>query len=125
MNENKILSINDYLKRIDNDKKLKLIEIRNLVKLNFPEAIETISFKMPAFKLNGKILIYFAAFKNHISIFPAPRTVNEFESELKNYKGGKGTIQFTDGQPIPVKLIEKILIFRAQTIINKNKKSNK
>lgn len=122
MNDSKNNSIDEYLKDFDDEKKQKLLIIRNIVKTKFPSSDELISYRMPAFKFNGKILIYFAAFKNHVSIFPAPRKVAEFEIELKNYKGGKGTIQFPDSLPLPVDLIERIVKYRADSIIEKSQK---
>ena len=74
--------------------------------------IEAISYQIPTFKLNGKNLIHFAAFKHHVGLYPAPREVDEFREELAAYKGGKGTVQFPLDQPIPYDLISRIVKFR-------------
>ena len=112
-------NIDEYLCVLDPLKQNRLLEIRNIVKNNYQDAVELISYKMPAFKLNGKILIYYAAFKNHISIVPAPRNIDEFDIELKNFKGGKGTIQFPDFLPLPTNLIERIVNYRAKRVFEK------
>ena len=83
-----------------------------------PEAEETISYQIPAFKLRGKALVYFAAFKNHISVYPAPRGAAAF-GELSGYKGGKGTVQFPLAKPIPFDLISNIVTFRAKEMLAK------
>ncbi|MCC6721668.1 MAG: DUF1801 domain-containing protein [Bacteroidia bacterium] len=122
MDKQKPNSIDEYLSKLKTDKIEKITLIRNIVKNTIPEASETISYEMPAFKYKNRILIYFAAFKNHISIFPAPRTAQEFADELKNYKGGKGTVQFQDSNPLPLHLIERIVKFHAAKIVAKQKK---
>jgi uncharacterized protein YdhG (YjbR/CyaY superfamily) len=76
---------------------------------------------MPAFKQNG-ILVYFAAFKDHIGFFPTSSGVSAFSKELAPYDTSKGTIRFPLDEPIPVNLIKKIVKFRAQENRNKKKK---
>lgn len=90
----------------------RLTKIRKLIRSKIPDAIETISYGVPAYKLNNKPVIYFAGYKNHISIYPAPREEKEFKNELSIYKGGKGTIQFPNDKPVPYELIERIVDFR-------------
>jgi uncharacterized protein YdhG (YjbR/CyaY superfamily) len=86
--------------------------IRQTIRKAAPDATEAISYQIPTFKLNGKNFIHFAAFKNHIGLYPAPRGVDEFEPELSAYKGGKGTVQFPLDKPIPYDLIKRIVKFR-------------
>ncbi|MCO6146792.1 iron chaperone [Flavobacterium sp. NRK1] len=74
-------------------------------------AEETISYGMPAFKLNGN-LVYFAAFKNHIGFYALPSGNKAFQKELSQYKTGKGSIQFPYSKPLPLDLITKIVKFR-------------
>jgi len=71
-----------------------------------------ISYQMPAFKSN-RVLIYFAGYQNHVSVYPAPRGVAEFRAELAQYDGGKGTVQFPLGQPVNFDLIARIVKYRA------------
>ncbi|WP_339653192.1 DUF1801 domain-containing protein [uncultured Maribacter sp.] len=86
--------------------------IRKLIKDVAPNADEHFAYGMPAYKLNKKPLVYFAAFKNHIGFYATPSGHSEFKNELSTYKQGKGSVQFPLDQPIPYKLIERIVRFR-------------
>ena len=83
--------------------------------------METISYQMPTFKLNGKGLVYFAAFKNHIGFYPIPSGIQAFERELSPYKQGKGSVQFPIGQSVPYDLVTKIVRFRVKETLGKVK----
>jgi len=104
-------TIDKYISTFPKDVQKKLESIRQTIKKSAPGAEETISYQIPAFKLNGP-LIYFAGFKNHVSIYPAPRGDAEFKKELSEYKGGKGTVQFPLDKPIPLSLIGRIVKYR-------------
>ncbi len=88
-----------------------LTQVRRTIRKAAPEAKETISYRIPAYTLNGP-LIYFAAFPDHISLYPAPRGAAEFKQELAAYKGGKGTVQFPLDKPLPLGLITRIVKYR-------------
>jgi uncharacterized protein YdhG (YjbR/CyaY superfamily) len=90
-----------------------LEELRNTIKNAAPEAEELISYKMPAYKYHG-ILVYFAAYKNHIGFYATPTGHREFEKDLAPYKQGKGSVQFPLNKPLPWPLITKIVKFRAK-----------
>ena len=94
-----------------------LKKIRQTIKTAAPEAEEVISYNMPAYKYNGMV-VFFAAFKNHIGFYPAPRGIEAFKKELSAYKGAKGSVQFPLDKPIPLGLISKIVKFR----VKENKK---
>lgn len=96
-----------------------LQQIRTAIKKIAPKAEEAISYGIPVFNLNGTYLIYFAGFKNHVSIYPAPRGKDEFKEILSAYKGGKGTVQFPLDEPIPFNLITKIVNFRMKENLSK------
>jgi uncharacterized protein YdhG (YjbR/CyaY superfamily) len=101
---------------------LKLIEIRTCILKNEPEASESISYGMPAYKLNAKPLVYFAGFSNHIGFYATPNAHLSFADELSQYKQGKGSVQFPLNKELPIKLIEKMLKFKAAEIRkNQNK----
>lgn len=112
-------SINEYISWFPDATQEKLNIIRKLVKEIVPEAEESISYNIPAFKHNG-IIIYFAGFKNHVSVYPAPRQNELFEEELKNYKGGKGTIQLPISKELPIELLKRIILFRVSINNKKN-----
>lgn len=82
------------------------------------------SYGMPAFKLNGN-LVYFGAFKNHISFFPTSSGIAAFEKELAPYKHSKGTVQFPIGEPIPFDLVKRIVAYRVKENMAKTKKKDK
>ena len=119
-------TIDEYIMARPKDVQPTLEEIRKTILETAPDATEVISYGMPAFRQNG-ILVYFAAFKNHIGFYCLPSGNKAFQQELRMYKTGKGSIQFKLAQPIPYKLIRKIVQFRmredALTQKNKSKKS--
>lgn len=103
--------IDEYIAGFPSDVQKILQRIRKTIQKAAPAAEEVISYSMPAFKLN-RILIYFAGYKNHISVYPAPRGATQFKMELAQYEGGKGTVQFPLGQPVPYDLITRIVKYR-------------
>lgn len=106
-------NIDQYIAGFAPDVQEKLKSIRKLVHDTIPEAVETISYQMPAFKYNGKILVYFAAFKNHIGFYATPEANLAFKDELSEYKTTKGTIQLPYNKPIPMELLRKIILYKA------------
>lgn len=89
--------------------------IKKLVLKVVPDAEQVISYGMPTFKYNGKVILHVGAFTHHMSIFPAGKT-DLFIDELKEYKTSKGTIQFTLDKPLPDALITKIATVRKEMI---------
>lgn len=120
--EKEFKTVDDYIKSFPPDTQNLLESIRQTIRKAAPEAKESISYHMPAFKLNGKILIYFAAFEHHIGFYPLPSGTELFERELSPYKTGKGSIQFPLDKPVPYDLVEKIVLFRAKENLGKKKK---
>lgn len=119
-------SVTKYIAGFPREFQKELKMIRATIRKAAPEAVESISYQIPAYKLNGKILIYFAGFTKHISVYPAPRQTKEFKKELSAYKGGKGTVQFPLDRPIPYDLITRIVRFRSDLILaNKEKPAPK
>ena len=116
-------NIHEYITGFPEDVQKKLEQIRTTIKNAAPDAEETISYAIPTFKLDGSYVVYFAGFKNHISLYPAPRENEAFKKELSIFKGGKGTVQFPLHTPIPLNLITKIVKFRLREI--QKKASNK
>jgi uncharacterized protein YdhG (YjbR/CyaY superfamily) len=106
-------TIDEYIKAFPEDVQIILEKIRQTVQKAAPESVETISYQMPAFKLNGRILIYFAAWKEHIGLYPTPSGTEAFKKELSQYKVAKGSVQFPLDKPIPYALIGKIVKFRS------------
>ena len=106
--------ISEYIAGFPEEVQEKLEKIRVTIKKAVPNAEETIRYKIPTFNLKGKYLIYFAAYKKHIALYPAPIGIEEFKEEISPYESGKGTLQFPLDQPIPFNLIRKIVKYRAK-----------
>jgi uncharacterized protein YdhG (YjbR/CyaY superfamily) len=99
---------------------LILQQVRATIKEAAPDAEETISYKMPAFKQNG-ILVWFAAFKRHIGFFPKVSAIEAFREELSGYELSKGTIRFPLDKPVPLDLVKRIVAFRVKENSAKSK----
>jgi uncharacterized protein YdhG (YjbR/CyaY superfamily) len=105
-------TVDEYILTFPEDVQREMEQIRAVIKQHAPDAEESISYGMPAFKLNGKPLVYFAGFKNHIGFYATPAGHKEFAEELSNYKQGKGSVQFPLNKPIPLDLIARMVIFK-------------
>lgn len=110
-------STDEYISSFPEEIQIILQKIRKIVRENAPAAQETISYRIPTFKLKGN-LVHFAAFKDHIGFFPTSSPRRAFK-ELSKYKGGPGTIQFPLDKPIPYALIKKIVKYRVKENLDK------
>lgn len=110
--------IDSYIAEQVPDVRARLEQIRQAIKTTAPKAEEVISYRMPAFKYHG-MLVYFAAFKNHIGFYALPSGNEAFQKELSAYKQGKGSIQFPLDKPVPLALIKKIVKFRVKENLEK------
>jgi uncharacterized protein YdhG (YjbR/CyaY superfamily) len=113
-------NIDEYIGGFPNDVQEILEKVRMTIHKAAPDAKEKISYSMPAFEQNG-IVVYFAAFKNHIGLYALPSGHEQFKKELSKYKSGKGSVQFPLNQPMPFDLISKIVKFRVQENLQKVK----
>lgn len=102
----------------------RLRKLRQAIREEAPDAEETISYRIPTFRLNGN-LVHFAAFKDHVSFFPTSSGVEAFRQELSGYKISKGTIQFPLDEPMPLDLVRKIVRFRVRENLEKGKPGKK
>jgi uncharacterized protein YdhG (YjbR/CyaY superfamily) len=114
-------NIDEYIGAFPNDVQEILEKIRATIQKAAPDATEKISYSMPAFEQNG-IVVYFAAYKNHIGLYALPSGHESFKEELSKYKSGKGSVQFPLNQPMPFELITRIVKFRVKENIEKVKK---
>ncbi len=124
MPRQKFKSIDEYIASFPKNIQIILQELRQAIKEAAPEAVEVISYQMPAFKQNG-VLVWFAAFKNHIGFFPKISAIEAFKEKLSPYQKRKGTIQFPIDQPIPLELVKEIVRFRIKENNKAPKKSKK
>jgi uncharacterized protein YdhG (YjbR/CyaY superfamily) len=109
----KLTNIDDYLASVSPESKIALSEIRQIIRENVPNATETISYQMPAFKLS-RTFIYFAAFKKHIGIYPPVKDDKTLADELLPYAGDKGNLKFPLDQPMPYALIGRVVVALAK-----------
>jgi uncharacterized protein YdhG (YjbR/CyaY superfamily) len=115
-------NIDEYHNTFEGEALARLNTVRDIIHNIAPEASEVISYQIPAFKIGPKaFLIYYCAFAKHISISNpwSPALLNEFETELKNYKISKSVIQFPHDQELPIDLISRIIKFRKKEITEK------
>jgi len=107
-------SVDEYLAAVDEPARAILVRMRALIRSALPpEATEIVSYRMPAFKLK-KVLLWYAAFSNHCSLFPTAAVIDAFKDELKGFEIAKGTIHFPLDKPLPAALIKKIVKVRLQ-----------
>ena len=112
-------TIDEYIKTFPKNVQSILEKMRQTIKKVVPDAEEAITYQMPTFKLNGKNLVHFAAWKNHIGFYPTPSGTEAFQRELSPYKRAKGSVQFPLDEPVPFDLVEKIVIFRVKENLKK------
>ena len=111
-------SVDEYIAAQPEAVRAKLDQVRAAIRRAVPEAVEGIAYRMPGYKLHGKPMLYFAAFKQHYSLFAASGTFfATLADELRGYELAKGTVRFPLTGPVPVKLIAKIAKLRAAGIV--------
>lgn len=114
------LNVEEYILQFPSETQNILHELRQLIKSAAPEAVESISYGMPAYKTFKKPLVYFAGYEKHIGLYATPSGHSEFAEELSKYKQGKGSVQFPLDQPIPFDLIRRIVEFRVKENLEKH-----
>ena len=116
-------TMDDYIASFPSEVQEILQQVRATIKKAAPAAEETMSYKMPTFTLNDRYLIYFAAYKKHIGVYPAPAGNPNLQEELSAYQSGQGTLRFRLDQPIPYPLIAKIVKVRMkENLVENNSK---
>ena len=111
-------NVDGYISGFSKEIQKKLEEMRSTIQRAAPDAVEVISYQMPAYSFNGT-LVYFAAYKNHIGFYPTPSAIEHFKDDLSKYEGSKGAVRFPIDQPLPLKLISKIVKFRLEENLGK------
>lgn len=113
-------NVEEYLQQFEGVCRDRLSQVRQIILKEAPDAVESISYGMPAYKTFGKPLVYFAGYAKHIGLYATPSGHAAFEAELASYKQGKGSVQFPHNQPLPEDLIRRIVAFRTQENIDRN-----
>ncbi len=108
--------IDDYLARLDGDKRAALEKLRATIKAAAPKAEECISYQMPAFRWNGRVLVWFAAATKHCSFFPGAYPIAAHKAELRGYSTSKGTVRFDPSKPLPAILVRKLVKARIEEL---------
>ena len=106
-------TVDQYIAAFPADVKKRMQQLRKTIKAGAPNADELISYQMPGYKYFG-MLVYFAAYKNHIGFYPGAGGILEFYKKLSSFKSAKGSVQFPNDRPIPYEVISKIVKFRVK-----------
>ena len=104
----KVTTVDEYLRRLTSDKRAALQQLRRTIKSAAPRAEECISYQLPAFRLDGRMLVWYGAGANHCSFYPGA-IVDAHKADLKNYDTSKGTIRFQPDAPLPATLVKKLV----------------
>ncbi|MBK7312062.1 MAG: DUF1801 domain-containing protein [Sphingobacteriaceae bacterium] len=108
----KAKSVEGYIDSFPDKTQKLLKQVRKAITAAAPKSVEDISYGMPAYKLNGKPLVYFGGYEKHIGFYATPTGHKKFEKQLSKYKQGKGSVQFPLEEAMPLKLITDIVKFR-------------
>lgn len=113
-----IEKVDQYLLQFSEGIQDRLRALREHILSQYPDVVEGISYSMPAYKLNKKPLVYFAAYEKHIGVYATPGAQAKMSNELKHFKQGKGSIQFPNDRDFPMELITRVIACRAAEITN-------
>jgi len=106
--------VQEYINKFDGEVKNRLLQLRELIRSESPDAVEAFSYGLVGYKRNGKPLVYFGGFKNHIGFYATPNGHEAFAKEFEKYKQGKGSVQLPLTEPLPVDLIKRVVRYRNQ-----------
>jgi uncharacterized protein YdhG (YjbR/CyaY superfamily) len=109
-------TVDEYILRYDGEVQRRLKQMREIVREAAPLAVESMAYGMPAYKLNGKPLVYFAGFPKHIGFYATPNGHEQFKAEFAPYKQGKGSVQFPHNRPLPIDLVQRIVLYRVHNL---------
>lgn len=111
-----IQTIDEYISLFPKNVQDILEKLKQVIEESAPKAEQMINYGVPTFKLNGRNLVHFAAFKNHIGFYPTPSAITAFKNDLSEYKQAKGSVQFPIDKPIPFEVVMKIVKFRMDEV---------
>ena len=112
-------SVKEYLRNTSATQQAEFKRVQNIVRSIVPDVEETISYGIPTFKYKDTYLLYFGAFKNHMSVFPGSYLIDELQDQLKEYKIAKGTIQYTEDNLLSESVIKQLIQMRKAQIDSK------
>lgn len=114
------MTVDDHIGQFHSDVRERLETVRRAIRELAPDAEESMAYGMPAYKLHGKPLVYFAGYENHIGFYATPNGHEAFKTEFAQYKQGKGSVQFPHDQPLPEALITQVVIYRIEQIMDRD-----
>ena len=109
-------TVDDYLDGFEGEVRDRLVTMRGLVRAGAPDAVESVAYGMPAYKLDGKPLVYFAGFAKHVGFYATPNGHEAFADDFAAYPQGRGSVQFPHTRPLPVDLVRRVVAFRVDAI---------
>ncbi|HLA08938.1 MAG TPA: DUF1801 domain-containing protein [Anaerolineales bacterium] len=121
----KFTTVDEYVASLPKPTQKLLKQVRATIKAAAPGAREKINYQIGAFELNGKNLIHFAGWKNHVSLYPIPSGSDAFNKEASKYAAGKGTLKFPLDKPLPLKFITKVVKYRIESLKHSKTKYGK
>ena len=107
------MTVDGYIAGFDGRVKARLEQMRKVVRETVPDAEESMSYCMPAYKLRGKPLVYYGGYPHHIGFYATPNGHEAFARDFAPYKQGKGSVQFPHDEPLPLDLVKRVVIYRA------------
>lgn len=108
--------VEKYLSQFSGEVRKKLDTMRAIIKNESPEAVESFSYGLVGYKLNGKPLAYFGGFEKHIGFYATPNGHEKFKKDFAKYKQGKGSVQLPLTEPLPKELIKKVIAYRNDSV---------
>jgi uncharacterized protein YdhG (YjbR/CyaY superfamily) len=109
-------TVDDYLSRFTGEVRERLDTMRSVITSTAPDAVESMAYGMPAYKLDGKPLVYFAGYDRHVGFYATPNGHEAFAEEFAGYTQGKGSVQFPHTEPLPTDLVRRVVLFRIASI---------
>ncbi len=109
-------TVEDYLAGFDGEVRARLETMREIVRASAPDAVESMAYGMPAYKLDKKPLVYFAGFDKHVGFYATPTGHAAFVEDFARYKQGKGSVQLPHSEPLPTDLVRRVVEFRVAEV---------
>jgi uncharacterized protein YdhG (YjbR/CyaY superfamily) len=109
-------SVDDYLSGFDGEVRSRLEAMRRTIRTAAPDATESMAYGMPAYKLDGKPLVYFAGYDRHVGFYATPNGHEAFADEFSRFHQGKGSVRFPNTEPLPLDLVRRVVEFRVGAV---------
>ena len=111
-----VTTVDDYLGGFSGEVRDRLDTMRSVITTTAPDAVESMAYGMPAYKLDGKPLVYFAGYDRHVGFYATPNGHEAFAEEFAHYRQGKGSVQVPHTEPLPTDLVRRVVRFRVEAV---------